>query len=128
MVRGRDRRRGGRAWRLETSRRNAVVVESPDGDRHVVRVKTRSSGTWQASKTDEDLRRDDTELDFWAFVDASVDPITAYIVESRQVADGIRKLTDEWVARDSSRARTGHHAIEFERVSGGADRWDYLGL
>ena len=111
-----------------TSRRTAVRVERPGAAPIVVRVKTRTAGTWQAQKADEDLSKDDTGSSFWAFVDLSTSRKPVYILASEEVANGIRTATDAWIARDSRRERTGHHAIELARVAGGRDRWDLLGL
>lgn len=122
------RARGAHGERVMTSRRTAVRVERPGAAPIVVRVKTRTAGTWQAQKADEDLSNDDTGSSFWAFVDLSTSRKPVYILASEEVANGIRTATDAWIARDSRRERTGHHAIELARVAGGRDRWDLLGL
>ncbi|CRK50446.1 conserved hypothetical protein [Rhodococcus sp. RD6.2] len=122
------RDRGASATRVTGTRRTAVRVTVRGHDPVVVRVKTRTDGTWQASKTDEDPRTDDTGAGFWAFVDLWLSPPAVFILPSKDVADGIRRATDAWVARDPSRQRTGHHAIEPARVRYGRDRWDLLGL
>ncbi|MDG3012620.1 hypothetical protein G4X40_20985 [Rhodococcus sp. D2-41] len=122
------RDRGATATRVTGTRRTAVRVTVRGHDPIVVRVKTRTDGTWQASKTDENLDTDDTGAGFWAFVDLWLSPPAVFILQAKDVADGIRRATDAWVARDPRRERIGHHAIEPARVRYGRDRWDLLGL
>lgn len=122
------RKRGAQCGPIESSRRTALWVSTTGGNRIHVRVKSRTAGTWQAQKNDENLSLDDTGSRFWAFVDLAGAEPAVYILHSTEVAAGIRKANDEWVARDRSRERTGHHAIELSRISHGRDRWDLLGL
>ncbi|MBC2639083.1 MULTISPECIES: hypothetical protein [unclassified Rhodococcus (in: high G+C Gram-positive bacteria)] len=75
-----------------------------------------------------DLASDDTGAEFWAFVDLSTSSKSIYILAAEDVAEGISRATDAWVARDPRRERKGHHAIELERVAHGKNRWDLLGL
>ncbi|BCN58346.1 hypothetical protein [Prescottella equi] len=118
--------RGGEASRVTGTLRTAVRVVIPGCDPVVVRIKTRTGGTWQATKKDENLRTDDTGAKFWAFVDLSVSPTEVFILPAEEVAAGIRRATDAWIARDPSRRRTGHHAIELARIAHGRGRWDLL--
>ncbi|QCQ90476.1 hypothetical protein [Rhodococcus sp. SGAir0479] len=120
------RNRGGEASRVTGTLRTAVRVVIPGCAPVVVRVKTRTGGTWQATKKDENLRTDDTGAKFWAFVDLSVAPTEVFILPAAEVAAGIRRATDAWIARDPSRRRTGHHAIELARIAHGRGRWDLL--
>ena len=122
------RAKGAHGERVTTSRRTAVRVIRPGASPLIVRVKTRTAGTWQAQKSDESLANDDTGADFWAFVDLSTSSKSIYILAAKDVADGIRRATDVWVARDPRRERKGHHAIELDRVAHGRNRWDLLGL
>lgn len=122
------RAKGACGERVTTSRRTAVRLARPGAAPLVVRVKTRTAGTWQAQKSDERLANDDTGAEFWAFVDLSISSKSIYILAAEDVADGIRRATDAWVARDPRRERKGHHAIELDRVAHGRNRWDLLGL
>lgn len=122
------RTRGAECGRLDSSRRTAVWISTKSGRRFIVRVKTRTAGTWQAQKSDEDLTLDDTGSRFWAFVDLAGAEPAVFILHSTEVAAGIRKVTDDWVAHDRRRDRTGHHAIELSRVAHGQSRWDLLGF
>lgn len=122
------RARGALATRVPGTLRTAVRVVVPGFAPVVVRIKTRTGGTWQATKKDENLRTDDTGAKFWAFVDLSVSPTEVFILPAGEVAAGIRRATDAWIARDNSRRRTGHHAIELARIAHGRGRWDLLSL
>ncbi|WP_238773911.1 hypothetical protein [Prescottella equi] len=122
------RTRGALATRVPGTLRTAVRVVVPGFAPVVVRIKTRTGGTWQATKKDENLRTDDTGAKFWAFVDLSVSPTEVFILPAGEVAAGIRRATDAWIARDNSRRRTGHHAIELARIAHGRGRWDLLSL
>ena len=122
------RAKGAHGERVTSSRRTAVRIIRPGASPLVVRVKTRTAGTWQAQKSDESLASDDTGAEFWAFVDLSTSSKSIYILAAKDVAEGIRRATDAWVARDPRRERKGHHAIELDRVAHGKNRWDLIGL
>ncbi|WP_052061223.1 DEAD/DEAH box helicase [Rhodococcoides fascians] len=121
-------RGGATAHRVQGTRRTAFVIRHPDGRRHVALIRVRTSGDWQGQKSDEDRRLDDTHADVWVFIDCSVTPTAFYILPAQEVADGVRREVDDWVAKDPSRTRLGHYAFRLANIKHGLDRWDLLGI
>lgn len=121
-------RSGATAHRVANTRRTAFAIRHPDGRRYVARVRVRTGGDWQGQKSDEDRSRDDTHADVWVFVDYSVTPINFYIVPAHEFVTSVRQDVDDWVAKDPSRTRQGHHAVRLDAIKHGRDRWDLLGI
>jgi hypothetical protein len=138
---------GRRAVSEELQRRGAAVrdakrgnvslleIRSPDPSaRRVIRVKTRTSGTWQGSTTDADPEPRPTSPEtFWVFVDLedSSAPLF-FVVPDQWMRRDIHDAHQRYLAKhDGQRAVTKestYHAIEFDRVAEWHERWDLLGL
>lgn len=123
-------RMGGSADRLQGTRRTALRVRGSDGVIRVARVRTRSNGTWQGSKSDADLSLDDTGSTCWVFVDLSVAPPGFFLLSADEAAEGVRQEVDAWLAADSSRRveDQDHHAYRLGSIVHGRDQWSLLGL
>ncbi|MBV9772524.1 MAG: hypothetical protein JO040_01155 [Gemmatimonadetes bacterium] len=119
----------------EIRRGNLVLLECRTGAQRIhLRVKTRTSGTWQGSTQDghPDPVPSRPEV-FWVFVDLERPSSPKYFI-----------APDEWMRRDIHRAHQSylarhggeraiskdstHHAIEPRRVLQWKDRWDLFGL
>lgn len=112
--------------------RRFIHFLAPDGRRVTVIVKSRKSGTWQASVNDGDPSRSEEGV-FWVFVDVE-DPKwpLCYIVPDPWVRDDICENHHAYLERHGGeRAVTKestHHAIDYSRIREWRGRWDLLGL
>lgn len=120
-------RRSGHIVFLEVTKLGAA-------DRVLVRVKTRTGGTWQGSTRDGDPDPPPSRpTTYWAFVDLKNPSAAAFYI-----------APDEWVRRDIHAAHqlylarhggeraiskdSNHHAIDLRRILEWRDRWDLIGL
>ncbi len=128
-------RRGGRCEVLAGRRGpggHHLSIESPSG-RWLVRLKTKSSGTWQdhtengaaASEADADDR-------VWIYVDVGPQGPAFFIAPGWWAVNDIHQAHEAYLQKHGGRrARsqdTTHHAIRPDRVEQWRDRWDVLGL
>lgn len=139
-------REGRSLVRAELERRRMSVREVREGHvilleasgpgegpiRHV-RVKTRRSGTWQASTSDGDANAaPPTVPTVWAFVDLSVSPPRFHLAEDAAVRRDIAAAHGEYLVRNAGRrvrnAGSRHHAISLQRVERLSGGWELLGI
>jgi hypothetical protein len=102
----------------------------------MIQVKTRRSGTWQAS-TRAGIPRQAVpeEQRFWVFVDLRKNPLEPpafYIVHEWWIQNDIHEAHQAYLkraggARKSSPEST-HHAIQLRWIGDSRDRWDRLGI
>jgi len=99
-------------------------------------VKTKRSGTWQAS-TRAGIPRQAApeEQRFWVFVDRRKNPLgppALYIVHDSWIQNDIHEAHQAYLKRaDGARKRSPestHHAIQLRRIKDSKDRWDRLGI
>lgn len=116
---------------------NLVLLEirSPtDGRRIHLRVKTRTSGTWQGSIRDGDAEPRPPQPDtYWVFVELESGGRPGFfIVPDQWMRKDIYEAHRKYLRRHGGvRAVTAdstHHAIEPKRVLQWRDRWDLLGV
>ncbi|MGH2555274.1 MAG: hypothetical protein ACRDHO_06115 [Actinomycetota bacterium] len=102
----------------------------------MIQVKTRRSGTWQAS-TRAGLPREAApeELRFWIFVDLRKNPVESpvyYIVDEWWIQNNIYEAHQKYLkGHGGTRTRSPdstHHAIPRTRIEEWRDRWDLLGI
>lgn len=102
----------------------------------MIQVKTKRSGTWQAS-TRAGLPREAVpeELRFWIFVDLRKDPEEPpvyYIVQEWWIQNDIHLAHQAYLNRHGgTRSRSPestHHAIARSRIKEWEGRWDLLGI
>ena len=118
-------------------RGNLVLLEirSPSDGRHIhLRVKTRTSGTWQGSIRDADASsRAPDPGTFWIFVEVERGGRPGFfIVPDQWMRKDIYEAHQKYLRRHGGvRAVTAdstHHAIEPRRILQWRDRWDLLGI
>jgi hypothetical protein len=126
--------RGGRCVEEDTGlHRRLLAVRNHTGDRLTVIVKTRLSGTWQASINDGDITKAAPNT-FWIFVDLAGDEARPafFIAPDVWVRSDVSVHHQEYLDRHGGhRAETEdsvHHAIPLERIHSWIDRWDLLNL
>jgi hypothetical protein len=121
----------------ETRRGNVSLLEvrSPTPrSRRLIRVKTRTSGTWQGSTTDADPAASPTVPEtYWVFVDLEhASAPVFFIVPDQWMRRDIHEDHERYLARHGGQRAVAkdstHHAIEFERIAEWHNRWDLLGL
>jgi Holliday junction resolvase-like predicted endonuclease len=102
----------------------------------MIQVKTKRSGTWQAS-TRAGIPREAVpeEQRFWIFVDLRKNPIEPpayYIVHEWWIQNDIHEAHQAYLKRaGGTRTRSPestHHAIPLSRIKDSKDRWDRLGV
>lgn len=143
---GRDtRRRGVEAVADELNRRGAgyeLVSRSAEGH-HVVcrtttgtwrlRLKTKSTGTWQ-----DDTRNGaratvmDADDSAWIYVDLGEQPPTFYVAPGWWAVNDIYSAHSGYLAKHGGRRAVNptatHHAIRPRRIEEWRNRWDVIGL
>ena len=128
-------RRGARAKLLRHGNLVLLEVTRPGAAEHVlVRVKTRTGGTWQASIRDGDpVAAPHIPATFWAFVDLK-DPREPafYIAPDDWVRRDIHAAHEEYLGRHGGERAfskdSNHHAIQLRRILQWRDRWDLIEL
>jgi hypothetical protein len=102
----------------------------------MIQVKTKRSGTWQAS-TRAGIPREAVpeEQRFWVFVDLrknANEPPVYYIVHEWWIQNDIHEAHQAYLSRaGGTRTRnpeSTHHAIPLSRIKDSKDRWDRLGI
>jgi hypothetical protein len=126
------RRRGGSAT-LIRGRRARVHASGADGRTVVIRVKTKTRGTWQASIGDGRPTEETQSADqFWVLVDVGHDEAEFYITPAGWMQRDIGATHQEYLARHGGHRaendESNHHAIGLDRVEQWKDRWDILGM
>ena len=118
-------------------RGNLILLEirSPDDGRRIqLRVKTRTSGTWQGSIRDADADPPAPHPDlYWIFVEVESGGRPGFfIVPDQWMRRDIHQAHQKYLQRHGGvRAVTAdstHHAIEARRILQWRDRWDLLGI
>jgi hypothetical protein len=112
-----------------------LEIRSPiDGRRIHLRVKTRTSGTWQGSirDADEDARPPHPSA-YWIFVEVeNGSPPGFFIVPDGWMSKNINDVHQAYLRRHKGirpvTANSPHHAIEPRRILEWRDRWDLLGI
>ncbi len=102
----------------------------------LIQVKTKRSGTWQASvRAGMPREAVPEEQRFWIFVDLRENPIEPpayYIVDEWWTQNDIYVGHQAYLKRaDGTRTRSPdspHHAIPLSRIMDSKDRWDRLGI
>ena len=110
-----------------------LEITSPGGGRARVRVKTRRSGTWQASASQGRSEPAPAEVPtFWVFVDVSSERPAFYVAPDgwvrRDIAAEHARYLDRHGGRRAENVDSDHHAIQLPRIERWRDRWDLLGL
>ena len=110
-----------------------LEAETRTGRRVRLRVRTRRTGTWQASVSEGAAEPVPPPLaTFWVFVDLSAEPVAFYIARDEWVRRDIFDAHQAYLARHGGhRAKndaSDHHAVRLERLTGHRDAWDKLGL
>lgn len=128
-------RRGARAKLIRNGSLVLLEVTRPGAaERVLVRVKTRTGGTWQGSIRDADPDpAPHVPATFWVFVDLKDRRSPAfYIAPDDWVRRDIHAAHEEYLGRHGGeRALTRdstHHAIQLRRILQWRDRWDLIGL
>jgi hypothetical protein len=114
-----------------------IVASNLEQTRTVMlQVKTKRSGTWQAS-TRSGIPREAVpeELRFWVFVDIHKDPATPpayYVVPEWWIQNDIYDVHQAYLKRHGGVRRSGsgstHHAIPRSRIAEWEGAWDQLGI
>jgi hypothetical protein len=128
-------RRGARANLVRNRHLVLLEVTRPGAaERVLVRVKTRTGGTWQGSIRDGDPDpAPHIPATFWAFVDLT-DPRSPafYIAPDDWVRRDIHAAHQEYLGRHGGERAISkdstHHAIQLPRILQWRDRWDLIGL
>jgi hypothetical protein len=112
--------------------RRVLKGEAPNGRTLTFIVKSKTSGTWQASTNDGDPEKSSSNF-YWVFVDLGSRPNPSFfVVPDRWIREDIREHHDEYLAKHGgARAMGGastHHAIQPRRIEEWRDRWDLLGF
>ena len=109
---------------------NEIVAKNADRTMGI-RVKARTSGTWQAQITQEQ-QRDEEETSFWILVDLIPEIPAYYVMPESWIQNNIHDVHAAYLERQGGeRAESPdstHHAISLERVAQWKDRWDLLGI
>lgn len=127
------RRRGGNAT-LTKGLRARVRAGDADHSRTVeIRVKAKTTGTWQASTDDGRPGEEPQGVDqYWVLVDLGQDPAEFYIAPAgwmkRDIETAHREYLDRHGGRRAQNDESKHHAIRLNRVEQWEDRWDILGI
>ncbi len=113
-------------------RRNGLEIESSDGRRHDVYVKTRRRGDWQSDTRLGRPQVSKTDDRVWLFVDLTETPTSFRIVPAGWMENDIYENHAEYLRRHGGQRAenplTTHHRIQSFRVEPWRDRWDLLGL
>lgn len=126
--------RGARVTEVREGTLLYFELDGPNGQpRRRVRVKTRTSGTWQTSTTEGLIDPPHPPVPtWWAFVDLSVTPARIYIADDRAVRQNIWAHHGEYLQRHGDRRpiseHSTHHAISLARVECLSLGWAALGL
>ena len=112
-----------------------IVASNLEQTRTVMlQVKTKRSGTWQAS-TRSGIPREAVpeEQRFWVFVDIHKDPsmpCAYYVVPEWWIQNDIYSAHQAYLKRHGGKRRSGsgstHHAIPRSRIAEWEERWDLL--
>jgi hypothetical protein len=110
--------------------RRVLKGTAPSGKRLTFVVKSKTSGTWQATTNDGDLEKSRTDV-YWVFVDLGAEPNSEFfVVPDRWIRQDIQEHHAEYLAKHGGERAMGgdstHHAIQPRRVQEWKDRWDLL--
>lgn len=122
------RERGAAAGRVPASRRNEVMVRRSDGTLLTVRVKTRTSGTWQGTTSEADPAPERHPDRFVVFVDLAEARPDFYVVPEWWFQLDVHRDHSAYLVRRPGPRASKHHAIQLRRIAEWRDRWDLLDL
>jgi hypothetical protein len=122
------RARGLRAQQVEDARRNEVAVGGPSHPSYILRVKTRSAGTWQVSTNDGDPDPPHDDSRVVVFVDLAGREPDYYLVPEWWYQEDVYREHSGYLACLSGPRPSTHHAIPVKRIQRWRGRWDLLGV
>ena len=123
-----------RGWVVrETADGQVRLLEgvATDGRRVHIRVKTKTSGTWQASVTSgsPDPVRSAVPT-FWAFVDLGSTPRAIFIVPDEWIRKDIHREHQAYLSRNGGQRayndESRHHSIKVDRIEEWRGGWKLL--
>lgn len=120
------RSRGFPSEQVEGSRRNELLVRRSRHGVVRVRVKTRTSGTWQGTTNDADATSEPNEDRFVVFVDLANGAPGFYVVPEWWHQQDVHRELVEYLARHPGPRSSTHHAIPVTRIEQWHERWDLL--
>lgn len=121
-------------WTIVEQRDGGITylqATSRSGRNIQVRIKARTSGTWQATVgSGQQLGGGSGVQTFWVFVDLGAAPVAFYVAPDAWVRRDIRKAHEaylaKWGGRRAQNNDSKHHAIALPRIVEWRDRWDQL--
>src|SRR5690606_819465 len=126
-------RRGARSvTEARALNRKVLRISNSLGEELLLIPKSRTSGTWQGSTTDADLRKASPNT-YWVFIDLQARPRVEYfIVPDGWMRRNIAEYHAAYLSRNNGRRAvtdtSTHHAIQKGRIAIWRDRWDLIGL
>jgi hypothetical protein len=128
LVKGELERRGLAVSESYEGRRQVLSADGPGG-RRLIKVSTRTGGTWQTSiEYGERPARPEYGNRLWIFVDLSTAAPSFYVVPYRWMSEDIHDGHQQYLrAHGGRRARnqmSTHHAVQLKRIAQWANRWD----
>jgi hypothetical protein len=108
-----------------------LECEAADGRRVHVRVKTKTSGTWQASVASGSPNPVRTAVPtFWVFVDLKSSPRAGFVVPDECIRLDIHREHQAYLARNGGHRvhndASQHHSIKVDRIEQWRGKWELL--
>jgi hypothetical protein len=113
--------------------KSLLKVVSPSGKVSRVNIRSKSSGTWQASiKFAKELREPEKgeENEYWLFVDLEISPPAFYIMPSWWILNDIHHTHQEYIRKNGGKRvntpDSEHHSVAENRIVQWKSKWELI--
>ena len=128
------RRRGGSDIREHNEgHKRFIIFTGLDGKSYQITTRSKTKGTWQTQiEYGEPCEKNESEREFWLFVDLGFTPPKFYPVPLWWISNDIYKAHQKFLAEHGGhRPRTkgsSHHAVPLNRIRPWEGKWSNLSL